>query len=200
MAVVCTDDSFTTVNGELTLARTGAWRPLTVAYQPSASDGTFDSHPSPGKTMIDIDTTWTNTTNVPHVVWAWLDRAPWLIITTNARAARFQERTSYAVGQNAKAPTPPLYVDAFGACMENFGTYFLWWLTSSARATVSYGAQDRGAQMLTPIRRVDPGQSMNVRYRLALLTDFGVVSGGVPRSEAFARYAQVTLWGGPAQG
>lgn len=198
MAVVCHNSSFATVNGELTLARAGSWRPLVTAYQPSSSDGTYGSHPTPGKTVIDIDATWTNTTGVPHVVWGWLDRAPWTIITTNARQSRFQERFSYAVGVSAKAPTPPPFLDAFGSCMENFGTYVFWWLVNAARATVSYGSQDRGSQVVMPCVRVEPGEGVNVRYQVALITDFNVAGGGVPKFESYARYGQLSLFGAPA--
>lgn len=198
MSVVCHDQSFLESGGELTLSRVGAWRPLQTAYQPSSSDGPFGQHPAPGKTVIDIDATWINTTNVPHVVWGWLDRAPWTIIATNVQNVRFQERYSYAVGVNPRAATPASSGDSFGSNMDNWGTYFFWWVTQAARATVSFGSQDRGAMMLTPVQTVLPGAGLNIRYQVNLVADFTPVAGGVPRSESYARWAQVQIMGGPA--
>lgn len=196
---VCHDNSFAVVGNELTLSRVGAWRPVAINLQPANGDGAFTTHPAPGRTQIDIDTTWINTTGTPQMVMAQVDRAPWLIISTNREQAAFQERWSSAVGVNPRAGTPASTVDLFRNSIDNPDAWVFFFLTSPARAVVSYGAQDRGTYWLMAPTRVEPGEGVNVRYQVALITDSqAIVQGGTPRREAYARYGQLTLWAGPA--
>jgi hypothetical protein len=196
---VCHDNSFDTNGGELTLAREGSWRPVQVAYQKSGSDGPYTDHPTPGRTHIEIDTTWVNNTGSPQMVMAQVDRAPWLIISTNMQQARFMERYSSAVGVNPRAATPVPTVDLFSAALDNPYAYVFYFVTSRARPTVSYSGQDRGTQWLVAPTRVEAGEGINVRYIVSLFTDGqSVVGGGSPKREAYARWGQVMLWAGPA--
>lgn len=196
---VCHDSSFAEVNNELTLARNGSWRPVVVTFQPASGDGAFTEHPGNGRTQVEIDSTWINNTGTPQMVMAHVERAPWLIIQTNRQQATFQERYSWAVGVNPRAATPPASVDYFRNSADNPDAWVFFWVTSPARAVVSYGAQDRGNQWLLKPTRVEPGEGVNIRYLIALVTDGqAVVQGGSARREAYARWGQLTIWAGPA--
>lgn len=196
---VCTDGSFSTTTGVLSLARAGAFRPVKTDYQ-AAADGPFTEHPSPGKTVAEIDSTWVNTTGVPQIVFAHLDRAPWLIIQTNRQQARFMERWSTAVGVSPKAVVPAPSINWYSSTADNPPAYVFFWVTSPSRPIVSYGAANRSTLWLLNPVRVEPGEGVNIRYIASLFTDGQpVVPGGVPKRESYARYAQLTVWAAPAE-
>ncbi|WP_064442259.1 DUF7172 family protein [Hoyosella altamirensis] len=192
---ICHDNSFATAGGELTLTRTGTWRPVRSDLVEATADGTFTAHPSPGRTHIEIDTTWVNNTGVPQRVQAIGQRGPRTIIVANRRNAAFRERWTTAVGDAPRADEPSVDDPSsmFASTMNNPPGFF----APPPRAIVSYAVQDRSSFLIleTPL---DPGEGINVRYRCALFTDtLPIVTGGTPRQEAFARWAEITIWACP---
>lgn len=197
---VCSDASFTTDSqGRLTLADPGKLRVVKTAYQTSSGDGPYTDAPSPGKTMIDIDVSWTNTTGIRQRVMVWLDRAPWTIISTNMSQARLMERWNVAWGTNPRAATPSgVSTEIFSSVLDNPPAWAFWWVTSPARPAVSYSSQNRSSVMMLAPTILEPGQGVNVRYMVTLFTDGQpVVNGGTPKREAYCRWSQVSVWGMP---
>lgn len=198
MAQACAAPGFTYIGGVLSLAGAGTTRIVARSYRDAVLDGEFADTPFPGRTHLEIDLRWTNTTGIPQRFSATGERGPRLIITTNRVNAAFRERWTLAAGPDAKAPTPGMDITSSqqaSNCQNPTGFGL-----PPNRPIVSYASFNRG-RFLIGSGTVAPGDTVHARYRCNFFTEWlagGPVSGGTPRFESRARWAELIIRAAPA--
>lgn len=215
MPTVCTTNQFTTTNGVLGLSRNATARVVARSKVESTGDGDHGAQ-APNevvpagdwgkvshnlKTMIDQRVHWKNNYDVPVLVQTQIQRARRTMLLSSPNFAFIRERYTHRVGvdrgTNVLAPDPDpskVWDTEWGGGIDvglhegkpRYGRY---------RASMP-----ASTLMLEPVR-VGVGESIDVRFRAALITPFrwwqaSEIGGDfVARMEAF--HNELMLWAFP---
>jgi hypothetical protein len=169
-----------------------SWLPSMVAerFATSSRDGVVDRAPDQ-LAFIDTELVWTNPFADPVHLTVSLQRASRSFIASNPNTLVFDDAISWDIGASPSAPLPAVVRSGVGTRIKLQPFYF---------STIYYGrifSDYDDSTAYTELGRLEPTESVAVRYRCLFSTPGEWRLPVQPRHEAFARYARLRLWTTP---
>jgi len=175
------------------------WFPRIVAekYLTATKDGEIKRSPDPVPTILG-DVTYVNGDPDPQTVIVQLQRGPRSIVTQSPNTVVIHDAWSWAVGADAAADFPSVGQETFGGGLQVDRP-------EAAAKDIKYGRtflDCDSSQTWIPVGDIPPGESLHFRYLAAIQTPgvWTTPSEFEPRWEAFARWARLLVFAGPAVG